>query len=280
MYELIIDLSIFMLKRAWRSTMKKAVFFDIDGTLVAYDGTIPDSTILALKKLREKGHLAVISTGRTKPLIMPELLELGFDGIVAGCGSYVEYDGKEVYSGVADIEWVMAISQRLGAEGLSPFLESPVGLYYFPELVGEREKATAEYYRKLLCGKYMSVCDDMKVSKMYVPLYGRAFNIEDYSEFSEYFDILVHGDVAVELVPRIYNKATGMEHFIKAVGIEREDTYAIGDSLNDAQMLSFAGTGIVMGGAFEEVKKYADYITTDIKDDGIYNALKHFKLID
>ena len=259
---------------------KKAVFFDIDGTLVAYDGTIPDSTVLALKKLRENGHLAVISTGRTKPLIMPELFELGFDGIVAGCGSYVEYEGNEVYSGAADIDWIMAISQRLAADGLSPFLESPVGLYYFPELVGERERATVEYYRKLLSGKYMPVCDDVKVSKMYVPLYGGAFNIENYNEFAEYFDILVHGNVAVELVPKIYNKATGMEHFINAVGIDREDTYAIGDSLNDAHMLSFAGTGIVMGGAFEEVKKYADYITTDIKDDVIYNALKHFGLID
>ncbi len=259
---------------------RKAVFFDIDGTLVAYDGSIPESTVLALKKLRENGHLAVISTGRTKPLIMPELLELGFDGIVAGCGSYVEYNGSEVYSESADIERVLAISKRLAAEKLSPFLESSVGLYYFPELVGEREKEADDYYSKLLKEKYMPVCDDMKVNKMYVPLYGSGFDLDSYNEFAEYFDILVHGDVAVELVPKMYNKATGMEYFIKAAGISREDTYAIGDSLNDAHMLSFAGTGIVMGGAFEEVKKYADYITTDIKADGIYNALKHFGLID
>lgn len=259
---------------------RKAVFFDIDGTLVAYDGTIPDSTILALKKLRENGHLAVISTGRTRPLIMQELLELGFDGIVAGCGSYVEYDGSEVYSEIADIEMIMAVSKRLAAEGIAPFLESPEGLYYFPELVGEREKGAAEYYSKLLSGKYMPVYDGMRVSKMYVPLYGNGFNVENYNDFKDYFDIHVHGKEGVEFVPKFYNKATGMEHFIKAAGIDREDTYAIGDSFNDAQMLIFADTGIVMGGAFEGVKEFADYVTTDIKDDGIYNALKHFKLID
>lgn len=259
---------------------RKAVFFDIDGTLVAYDGTIPDSTILALKKLRENGHLAVISTGRTRPLIMTELLELGFDGIVAGCGSYVEYGGKEVYSEIADTTMIMAVSKRLVEEGIAPFLESPEGLYYFPELVGDRERGATEYYSKLLGGSYMPVCDSMRISKMYVPLCGSTFNIENYIDFKEYFDIHVHGNDGVEFVPKFYNKATGMEYFIKAAGIDREDTYAIGDSFNDAQMLSFAGIGIVMGGAFEGVKEYADYVTTDIKDDGIYNALKHFELID
>lgn len=258
---------------------KKAVFFDIDGTLVAYDGSISDSTIMALKMLKDNGHLAVISTGRTKPLIMTELLDLGFDGIVAGCGSYVEYDGNEVYSENADIDRVMAISQRLGEEGLSPFLEALDGIYYFPDLVGEREKEAVRYYNKLLNERYMPVCDTMRVSKIYVPLYGRKLNVNNYIEFAEYFDVMIHGDIAAEIVPKLYSKATGMECFIKTAGIDIEDTYAIGDSLNDAQMLSLAGTGIVMGGAFEEVKQYADYVTTDIKSDGIYNALKHFKLI-
>lgn len=259
---------------------KKAVFFDIDGTLVPYDKDIPESAVIAVKKLRENGHLAVISTGRTKPLIMPEVIELGFDGIIAGCGSYVEYKGKPVYSELADIDKIRKIADTLIEDGYIPFFESWQGIYYFPELVKTREKGSGEYYSRLLGDKYMPVSDSMQVNKIYANLFGTDFNLAKYAEFEDYFEIHVHSNVAVEIVPRIYNKATGMQHFLQAAGIDREDTYAIGDSLNDAQILTFAGTGIAMGSAFEEVKQFADYITTDIDDDGVYNALKHFNLID
>ena len=61
--------------------------------------------------------------------------------------------------------------------------------------------------------------------------------------------------------------------------IELNDTYAIGDSSNDLPMLEFAGTGIAMGNSSDIVLKSADYVTDDILEDGIYNAMKHFNLI-
>lgn len=55
--------------------------------------------------------------------------------------------------------------------------------------------------------------------------------------------------------------------------------YAFGDSNNDAEMIKAAGHGIAMGNACNELKAIADYVTTDIDEDGIMNALKHFELI-
>ena len=258
---------------------KKAVFFDIDGTLVPYRSPIPDSTVEAIRLLRENGHLAVVSTGRTLPLIMKEVFDLGFDGIVAGCGAYVEYDGDVVYSEIADKERTEALAQALIEDNLIPFYESWQGIYYFPDIMTEEVMGAAQYYKTILGDKFMPVRDDMELNKIYTPLNGREFDLSGYKSFEDYFDIHVHGNVAIEAVPKIYNKATGMEKFLQAAGIDRADTFAIGDSLNDAEMLVYANTGIVMGGAFDEAKKYADYITTNIEDDGIYNALKHFGLI-
>ena len=258
---------------------KKAVFFDIDGTLVPFEKKIPESTVSALKKLRQNGHLAVLCTGRTVPLIMPELLKLGFDGIVAGCGTYIEYGGKKIYSDNADILMIEKLAYALISDGYVPFLESWQGIYYYPELINDTVKPSVDYYKGLLGDRFMSVQKGMEVSKLYVTLYGSIFESERYAEFEKYFNIIVHGNIAIEIIPKAHNKATGMEMFLKAAGIRREDTFAIGDSMNDAEMLKFAQIGIVMGNAFEEVKKFADYITTDIDDNGIYNALKHFKLI-
>lgn len=77
---------------------RKAVFFDIDGTLWDEHFVIPESTKEAIRKLRENGHLAFLCSGRTRAFIQDErLLALGFDGIVAGCGTWIEMDGKTLF---------------------------------------------------------------------------------------------------------------------------------------------------------------------------------------
>ena len=65
----------------------------------------------------------------------------------------------------------------------------------------------------------------------------------------------------------------------KKLKVSREAIYAIGDSSNDIEMLQYAHVGIAMGNGKEEVKRVSDYITDDIAEDGLYNALKHFNLI-
>ena len=59
----------------------------------------------------------------------------------------------------------------------------------------------------------------------------------------------------------------------------KEEIIAFGDSDNDMDMLEFAEIGVAMGNAEVEVKAVADYVTTDIDEDGIWNACKHFELI-
>ena len=100
-----------------------------------------------------------------------------------------------------------------------------------------------------------------------------------FAALDEYYTYLVHNDAIAELVPKGHTKATGMQKMCEALGIAREDTFAIGDSVNDLAMLEYAGYGIAMGNGTPEAKQVADYVTTDLADDGIYHALAHFGLI-
>lgn len=58
-----------------------------------------------------------------------------------------------------------------------------------------------------------------------------------------------------------------------------EDAVAVGDSMNDLEMIRECGIGIVMGNGNEQLKSYADYVTADIDKDGVYQALEHYQLL-
>ena len=66
---------------------------------------------------------------------------------------------------------------------------------------------------------------------------------------------------------------------MEAVGAPISDSIAVGDSENDLEMLEFAGYSVCMGNGYEKAKARADLITTDIDDNGIYNAFVKIGLI-
>ena len=77
---------------------QKILFFDIDGTLIDEEtDVVPESAKKALAAAKEKGHLLFICSGRCLAIIPQNVVELGFDGLIGGCGTYIEMEGKEVY---------------------------------------------------------------------------------------------------------------------------------------------------------------------------------------
>ena len=77
--------------------MKKIAFFDIDGTLWNEHMQVPESTTEAIRELRADGNYAFLCSGRSRSNIRSEkILGIGFDGIVAACGTHIEYEGKKV----------------------------------------------------------------------------------------------------------------------------------------------------------------------------------------
>ena len=94
-----------------------------------------------------------------------------------------------------------------------------------------------------------------------------------------HYQILLHEENIAEIIPHGFSKAGGIRRVCEMLGISQKNTIAVGDSINDVDMLKYAEIGIVMGNGTQIAKKNADYITTDINDDGIWNAMEHFGLI-
>ena len=83
----------------------------------------------------------------------------------------------------------------------------------------------------------------------------------------------------VDIIAKGGGKVEGIRKYLEREGIAVEEIIAFGDADNDREMLRFAGIGVAMGNAEENVKAAADYVTADIDDDGIAKALAHFGLI-
>ncbi len=263
---------------------KAAVFFDIDGTLWNYDKFIPDSTRTAIKQLRENGHLAFICSGRSRAFIRDkDLLSLGFDGIVCACGCHVEIDGKILYEKIIDKAFAKDTIELVRKYGIRPILEGPRNIYMddsefgFDDIFGNILRRDVgkdllsigeDYYGNWVINK-MSCATDIEADK----------RVECFNRLSDEYEIISHNDFVCELVPHGHNKATGMLKACELIGIDPENTYALGDSENDLDMLEAAHVGIAMGNGTDRAKAAADYVTTAFDDDGIYNALKHFGLI-
>ena len=107
------------------------VFFDIDGTLWDYRGNIPESTVTAIRLLKEKGNTPVLCTGRGKGHVRDKrLLDMGFSGMVAACGAYVEYGNKVVFEKTLSDELVRKIIDMAGKCNL-PFVFEDMKIVLF-----------------------------------------------------------------------------------------------------------------------------------------------------
>ncbi len=260
---------------------KKAVFFDIDGTLYVEGKPAIPSAAEAIRKLRENGHLAFICTGRSRALI-PEkpILDMGFDGIVGACGAYGEFQGRELFRESLSPKQLEELIQAFRKYKIMYILEGTEYIYYDEEVAeGMEEDWYLRYVMETMADRFVSVQKAKNIDACKASI--QAKNTDPsalYESLAGHFEIMKHVFGVAEFVPKGYTKAKGIEIICKELGIDRRDTIAVGDSINDVDMLEYAGIGICMGNGSEPAKACADYITSDIFDDGIYRAMEHFGL--
>lgn len=259
------------------------VFFDIDGTLVSEtDYSIPNSAKDALKKLKSKGNLAFINTGRPLSMITKRLKSLNFDGYICGCGTYIEYKGKELFYKSLGNDLSKQIANDITAYGLEAILEGKNGIYFDKE-----ENITDKTIIRLIDqhkaeGFYKGTTwyeDNIDIDKFVIFLNLKSDFDGFYDKYKDKFEFMKRSDTFYEVISLGYSKASGIKYITDYLDIPHENTYAIGDSSNDLSMLTHAYNSIAMGNSdpilFDKVK----YITSSLENDGVYNALEHFKLI-
>lgn len=257
---------------------RKILFFDIDETLVSHKTfTIPKSTKEALKKAKENGHLIFINTGRTKSLIGDEIKEIGFDGYVCGCGTYIEVNDEVLYVNRVDKENYNDILSTLKKYNLKAVLEGEEAIYVDEDA---EDDFLLSNLRKQNYPIKLYDLDNMIFNKMFIR-YDDNKNIDNFCEdIKEIFDYIDHGEGTRELIPKGHSKGSGIDFLINYFNVDKKDTFAFGDSNNDITMLENVSNSIVMGNGNSELFEKATFVTKHIDEDGIEHAMKYFKIID
>ena len=106
---------------------KKLIFLDIDGTLVAALSSPTRPVKQAIQQARAKGHLVFLCTGRNLPIIGEDILEIGFDGVIASAGSYVAVGDEVLFDHLLPEELVQECLTVFHDLGMFCRIETPEG---------------------------------------------------------------------------------------------------------------------------------------------------------
>lgn len=276
--------------------MKKIIFIDVDGTLVDYSGNLPDSAVEAIRKTRKKGNMVYLCTGRSKAEIYQKIWDIGFDGLIGGNGTYIEYEGKMIYHQVISKAECTKIIDWLLAKDLPFYLESNNGLFASKDFDIRADKAIKAYsaYKgkdpsKVTVRKaFPHMIYDGEIYRDDVNKISFVLNTyDDYLQAKKTFNDLevntwggkeqkaLFGDIGVKGM----TKEKALLKVLEYHHLTREDAIAIGDATIDIGMLKECAIGIAMNSGSDDVKKIADYVCKDVDDDGLYDALEHYNLI-
>lgn len=258
--------------------MIKAVFFDIDGTLVSFKTHIvPQSTIHALEMLRQKGIKVFIATGRHR-MSINNLGNLEFDGYVTLNGGYV-FAGKDtvIYKHNIpdkDIEALVHYQEKEGQFPCAFVQENEI-------FMNCTNKAVKDVFRLL----NFPAPPIRSIEEIYGKTVYQLIAFFTAEQEKRIMSILSRCEstrwnpLFTDVVPAGSSKRVGIDKMLEYYHIKLDECMAFGDGGNDIAMLRHAGIGVAMGNASEEVMESADYVTTSVDENGIYNALKHFNII-
>lgn len=275
------------------NNMIKAIFFDIDGTLVSFNThKVPDSAREALVRLREKGIKTFIASGRHIASInnLPDLL---FDGFVLINGTLAMTCPEGGATAVQMADPML--------EGRTVVYRKPIpteDIYSWLEFLKQESLSTVLVYEEDLTLNYINkeMSEIMDLLNFPKPEPGDLEALRDkkiYQIITTFTNedearIMTHlphckttrwHPLFTDIINRDASKGLGIQALLDHYGWKREEIMAFGDGGNDIEMLDMAGLSVVLGNATDDVKAHGDFITDSVDDDGVSKALKHFELI-
>lgn len=265
--------------------MYKAVFIDMDGTLLQKDHTISEGSIKVIKRLLGQGVMVVPVSARPLHGILPVIKQVLPDAmpVVSLNGSYIFHNNEIIYESKVPLQQALAIHRELSRFDVSVMYYSQmewfaeadckrikkeqaitavkIRIQPFGQTLTEWELNNSGPNKILIAGDKQLIID---VEQKLGELYGQKLNM--YKSQPAYLEVMnLHA-----------SKTRAIEFLLTRYGIRQNEIIAIGDNFNDKGMIEFAGKGVAMGNAPDEIKGVADYVTDTNNNDGVAKALNYF----
>lgn len=257
-----------------RNDVPHLVALDIDGTLLVTGQRVPEPTVLAVQLVRGRRHHVVLASGRSLTGILPVAKELGItEGwVVASNGAVTARLCAECTNGY-QLEDVLTFD-------VGPVVQ--MALSRFPDVqIAVEEIGTGYRVNRLFEPHEVNGAQRVVTTEGLgeLPASRAILRGPDVLDLLE--PLRRHGVTAtpagvdwVDVTPRHLSKATSLENIRTTLGIPQHSTIAVGDGLNDIEMLGWAARAVAMGHAPVEVKAIADETVGDISQHGVIQALK------
>ncbi|MBR1857332.1 MAG: HAD-IIB family hydrolase [Oribacterium sp.] len=280
----------------------KALFFDVDGTLLdEKTRSIPESALTAIKQTRELGNKVFINSGRTIGMLKAVQKLVEVDGFLCGCGTELIYEGASVYYYKVSKDVKARVIEASDKYGILVLLEGRAGWHSNPSesLLNDHPSFKAHYDRFYNGLSSEDALDptpfdgDYEISKFCIqtddgqengkgPDFAshKASDMEGFrQEFAGLFHIIDRGKGFFEMVPKGHGKGNAVDRMLKYLGLTPEDAYSFGDSTNDIEMFKACGNNIAMGVHAKELEAFDPFITKNVDEDGVAYAMKELNLI-
>ena len=275
---------------------RKSIFLDVDGTLVSGHTTMNPKVVEAINRARQNGHYVFICTGRNKTGIKYELAKADFDGIIASAGSYIEIDNKVIHSVYFNKLLVDKISKVFDENNIYYNYECTDVTYMSKKMVElfiggvnfesgniELEKMMQEEFKKFSI-QDLSLYNNQDIHKICFIATDQNYVERAKKQLGDDVNMVIHDifdatTINGELISKVDNKATAIKQVIDYLEIDKKDTIAFGDSMNDYEMINFVECGIAMGNACKELKEVASRVCRSVDEDGIYYEFIELGLI-
>lgn len=260
--------------------MIKAIFFDVDGTLISNDRPyIREDVIEALKQLREKGIKLFIATGRH----YLELEKLGineqftFDGYLTLNGGYCFNDHDIIFKNPINKEDVAKIVAYTTEHNLACSFVEADELYV--NLVDDIV-IRAQIFLNTPIPPIMDIQRALNNDVYQIDPFVNDQEILNIMAIAAHCKYTKWYEGGYDVIPKNGGKKDGIKAILDYYGFTLNEVMAFGDGHNDVEMLSYVGIGVCMDNGHEESKACSDFVTKNADEDGIVYALEHFGLLE
>ena len=283
---------------ASRDGRPRIVFLDVDGTILEHGSHVAPSTGPAIRAARAAGHLVYLSTGRSASDIHPRVADIGFDGAITNSGALVTSGNAVVVDRPLSPAQTDRMLTVLRGRGIRYFLQTHDGVYASDDMA-ELMASHAQTLRDRaggvkpedsiagLAGRDFPRTDEADLTRI-----AKAVFVSDRPDGLEVLRadlgdefLVVPGSIPLpggsngEISERDTTKGSAIELLLGHLGLDAADAVAVGDSWNDVEMFQVCGVSVAMGNAHDELKELADFVTTNVLDDGVANAFQRLGLI-